>query len=399
VHPEYKVTEADAVAAGLGSSWVGFGFGSSLRNIWTQGAFLRSTKLKEEVIEQRKAALGAFGFDWSGERKFGFVVSALRWHQQEYGHMDVLQECVLGPEELKKAGMPTHLEEYNLGRTVDSIRSGGTYGREEWVCQLNEMRFVWDSSEHKFQTMVLPALAWHQQEYGHMDVRMDCVLGPEELREAGMSAHLEAYNLGFTVSSIRSQGDYGGEEMVKQLNEMRFVWDSLEHRFQTMVVPALAWHQQEYGHMDVRRDCVLGPEELREAGMSAHLEAYNLGRTVNNIRSGGEYGEEEMVKQLNEMRFVWGSVEHKFQTMVVPALAWHQKEYGHMDVRADCVLGPEELREAGMSSHLEAYKLGVTVSNIRSRGDYGNEETVKQLNEMCFVWVSPRARGGTPSQV
>merc|ERR1712028_120553 len=99
------------------------------------------------------------------------------------------------------------------------------------------------------------------------------------------------------------------------------------------------------------------------------------------------------------MRFVWDSLEHTFQTMVLPALAWHQQEYGHMDVRKDCVLGPEELREAKMPTHLEAYTLGSAVNNIRYRGDYGREEMVKQLNEMRFVWASPRARGGRPSKV
>ena len=235
------VTEADALAVSSDAGWVGFRLGQSLRNIWTQGAFITAgPRLSAEVVSARTAALSELGYDCSGDRKFQFVMSALRWHQREFGHLDVLQDCVLVGNQLLDAGMPPHLETFNLGTTVSDIRSGGHYNRAKWAEQLNEMSFVWDSLDHRFRTLVVPALEWHKKRFGHISVLHECVLEKQELKEAGMPSYLETYNLGFVVYNMRSHGHYGREDMVKHLNKMAFLWDSSKGRNVRVHAPKVA---------------------------------------------------------------------------------------------------------------------------------------------------------------
>ena len=102
-----------------------------------------------------------------------------------------------------------------------------------------------------------------------------------------------------------------------KLDALGFIWDAVLYRFEEVVVPALVWFKAKHcGSMEVAKDCVLGEEQCREAGLPAHVGEMRLGQTVGHIRSSGIFveGRSEMRVKLDENRvkldelgFIWGT--------------------------------------------------------------------------------------------
>ena len=74
------------------------------------------------------------------------MLPSLRWHMQRKGHLIVPRPFVLGPEENREAGMPSHLSGFKLGAAVNSIRTHRDYteGSPQRREELETMGFVWD---------------------------------------------------------------------------------------------------------------------------------------------------------------------------------------------------------------------------------------------------------------
>ena len=188
----YKVTTEHLAAADLTSSdcRIGFRLGKSLRQIETRGAH------DVWARHDRQAALDAIGCDWTGERRFQRIVMALHWFKANEGHMEVVPPCLLDEEQCREAGMPMHVKEFRLGKTVDSIQDFGIFVQttdpsREAKCaarrrQLNGIGFIWYMFQHRFECYVLPALRWFGASEGHMEVPPKLVLDEAQCREAGL---------------------------------------------------------------------------------------------------------------------------------------------------------------------------------------------------------------------
>merc|ERR1712166_1276108 len=164
----YKVTAEHLAAADLSSSdcKIGFGPGKSLLQIETKGAY------DIEARTDRQALLDAIDCDWTGEQRFERIVMALQWFKASEGHMEVPPPCLLDESQCREAGMPVHVKEFRLGKTVDSIRDFGIFvqtsirdPRREAKCaarrrQPNGIGFIWYMFQHRFECYVLPALRW-----------------------------------------------------------------------------------------------------------------------------------------------------------------------------------------------------------------------------------------------
>ena len=216
-HPDvpaaYKVTVADAAAAGVPVEvWVGYSLGRAAGLIWAQGAFVSSTakgaEKKAALFGRRRAKLATINFDTDGARRFGWVVLAQEWYGREHqGDMDVLRYYVMGAAECRAAGLPAHVSEFRLGQTVATIRSHKHFvsGRPGNRARLDEVGFVWESAQHTFDTVVVPALEWYGREHdGGMEVPARYLMGAAECRAAGLPAHVCELRLGPTVGNIRA---------------------------------------------------------------------------------------------------------------------------------------------------------------------------------------------------
>ena len=75
-----------------------------------------------------------------------------------------------------------------------------------------------------------------------------------------------------------------------RLDEVGFVWDSHQHTFETVVVPALEWYGREHdGGMNVPLLYVMFETECRAAGLPAHVSEYRVGRAMDRIRFRGNF--------------------------------------------------------------------------------------------------------------
>jgi hypothetical protein len=106
------------------------------------------------------------------------------------------------------------------------------HGPQNWA-KLDEMRFVRDWSQHRFDTCVVPALRWYSDtRKGDMDVPGEFVMSANDCRQAGLPAHVAEVLLGSTVNNIRSQGTFVGDQTkhgpqnTAKLDEMQFAWFS-----------------------------------------------------------------------------------------------------------------------------------------------------------------------------
>jgi len=292
----YKVTAEHLAAAGLSTSdcKIGFGLDKSLLQIETQGAY------DIEARTDRQALLDAIDCDWAGEWRFERIVMALQWFKASEGHMEVPNNLVLDNAQCAEAGMPEHVKEFRLGQVVNDIRSQGHFvhvaARRR---QLDSIRCIWDAHQHQFDHHVLPALQWFKASEGHMEVPEKLVLDEAQCREARLPEHVTEFRLGQTVNDIRHKGDFVQTEdpsrqaqyaaNTEKLDSTNFIWDALQHRFDSYIKPAVSWFKVSEGHAKVPQKLVLDEAQCCEAGLPEHIKEFRLGQTVKNIRRYGVF--------------------------------------------------------------------------------------------------------------
>jgi hypothetical protein len=190
-------------------------------------------------------------------------------------------------------------------------------GRPENEAALDAIGFVWDSVQHRFDAIYVPALRWYAAENcGDMDVPQDLLLGEGACRAVELPPHVTEFRLGQTVSVVRSHKRFvdGRPENEAALDAIGFVWDSSQHRFDAILMPALRWYAAEHrGNMDVRQEFVLGEEACRAAKLPPHVTEYRLGQTVRDVRSRKDFvhGRPENEAALDAIGFVWASGEKR----------------------------------------------------------------------------------------
>jgi hypothetical protein len=113
------------------------------------------------------------------------------------------------------------------------------------------------------------------------------VLDAEQCAGAGLPAHVSEFRLGQTVDHIRHLGHFveGRPENRRALDAVGFIWDSVQYRFEAVVLPALEWyHAAHRDSMDVPARFVLDEEQCADAGLPAHVRELRLGHTVQNTQ-------------------------------------------------------------------------------------------------------------------
>ena len=300
----YTVTAKDLAAADLTRSdcKIGFRLGRSLQYIQLKGTFDMDTR------PDRQAALDAINCDWTGERRFQRIITALQWFEATEGHMEVPKELVLDKAQCNEAGLPHHITKFRLGVTVDNIRGGHLVQTTDLRrkvrydarrSQLDSIGFIWDHDQHRFDHHVMPALHWFKATEGHMDVPLKLVMDKQQCSEAGLPTHITEFRLGETVDNIRTRGDF--VQAPDQNHEYaahkaqasnhpggtNFIWDFHQHRFDSYVKPALRWFKASEGHTEVPIQFVLDEAQCQEAGLPQHVTEFCLGHTVSAIRHEG----------------------------------------------------------------------------------------------------------------
>eukprot|EP00468_Gymnochlora_sp_CCMP2014_P000746 CAMPEP_0167740654 /NCGR_PEP_ID=MMETSP0110_2-20121227/406_1 /TAXON_ID=629695 /ORGANISM="Gymnochlora sp., Strain CCMP2014" /LENGTH=482 /DNA_ID=CAMNT_0007624589 /DNA_START=142 /DNA_END=1590 /DNA_ORIENTATION=- len=233
--------------------------------------------------------------------------------------------------------------------------------------------------------VILMALETYRELSGNVEVPYSFVVPSED----PWPLETQGLPLGVRVQAIRSLKQHikgrGGVDRMKVLNELGFVWEVSEQRWEE-VLDCLRQFKDLYGHLMVPQDFVVPP-------LSPWEETFwglKLGHRVNSIRCGA-YVEEraDRRKQLDEIGFEWDTRDIQWRltlTCLELFLNLHppkREEIGLKIPRNFVVPNSEPWPELAWG-----LPLGQRVSKIRLRGDFVREEPerIKELERLNFNW-------------
>ena len=235
-------------------------------------------------------------------------------------------------------------ENKGLGLWVSNQRARKDRLDTQKIKRLDEIGFVWNKYEKLWGDRYQELIAY-QKEHN------DCMV-PQSWEKNKL--------LGTWVSEQRSlrKEDKLDAEKIKQLDELGFVWDTLDQAWETQFQELVAY-KQEHGNC-----LVLDKWEKNK----------QLGTWVGRQRVTRKRGklENERIRRLDELGFVWDirkqSWEDRFQE-----LAAYKQEHGN------CLVPAEWQQNKDLASW---------VINQRSRKDKLSVVRIKRLNDLGFAWSS-----------
>jgi superfamily II DNA or RNA helicase len=219
----------------------------------------------------------------------------------------------------------------------------GTLSKER-IRFLDEIGFVWDSLDAVWNERFTELKAFKATE-GHCNVPQRWSKNPQ---------------LGKWVRTQRGCRQEGilSEERIQRLDQIGFVWDSLDALWEQRFSELEAFKATE-GHCNVPRDWSDNPQ---------------LSTWVNNQRRYRKQNQltEERIQRLNEIGFVWAYLATLWEERFTQLQAF-KIIHGHCNVPYDWPDNPQ---------------LGIWVSEQRKNKKQGklNEERIKCLDEVGFIW-------------
>ncbi|KAH9109205.1 hypothetical protein AeMF1_015695 [Aphanomyces euteiches] len=199
------------------------------------------------------------------------VPSSSEWPQR-------LHECFVNVSRFRRA--------YRLGLLDASI-----------VATLDEMRFVWDDSQHQWR-LLMKALEIFKKIYGHVNVHQGFEV-PEEDPE--WPNYLWGMKLGTRVGTIRFGHTKLTLEKRQELEKMNFIWDANElHR--NVILLALKTYKEIYENLSVPSKFVV-PSDAPE--WPPELAGMKLGAVYHHLRARRATMSDELKKRLEEFGFEW----------------------------------------------------------------------------------------------
>lgn len=255
--------------------------------------------------------------------------------------------------------------------------------------QLREMGFPIDADWEQFrwQQVALSALQTFKEVEGHLRVPRKFVVPKKDDR---WSRPAWGYRLGAHVNFLRDKRDELQDYQLDALEGIGFVWRVVDDKWENLFMPALRTFHEVNGHTDVPQKFVVPTDA---ATWPRELWGFKLGRMVNLIRSDeGLYVQqvERFTPELESLGFSYSSIEFTWNEKILPSLEAFRAVYGHCHVDRFFVVP----REDPWPRHAWGMKLGFTVNNIRSRGDFFElvGRDMERLEKLGFVWNTSEAK-------
>ena len=101
------------------------------------------------------------------------------------------------------------------------------------------------------------------------------------------------------------------------------------------------------------------------------IDGYKLGTKVSSIRSANIHLNDDQIKMLDDLGFVWDAKSFDFDKFY-RHLVEYKKKYGNLLIPA--------------KYEIDGYKLGKRINNIRSGKMKLDDKQIKMLNDLGFVW-------------
>lgn len=308
--------------------------------LWVANQRHRKDKLDKSKIRR----LEKLGFMWKPyesfwEEKFQELVG----YKKKYGHCNVPDKCEKYP---------------SLGVWVGSQRSAYKRGKlsDRKTRRLEELGFEWRPDETYWEERY-QELVSYTQEHGTCFVPQGYPGNPQ---------------LGAWVSGQRQRKDKLGQDKIKKLEELGFVWRAREDKWENKFQELTAF-KKEHGHCNV-------PRSYSENPLLASWVA--IQRTANKKGNLNQ----DRIKRLEKMGFKWvpheAQWEEKYQE-----LADYKKKYGNCNAPFICPENPP---------------LGRWVSKQRTANNKGNgrlsQDRIDRLSLLGFEWNPEEDRWETMFQ-
>ncbi len=287
---------------------------------------------KEQLSEERRGRLDELGFVWDPfKQQWEEGFSHLQAYVEEYG------DCLVRQSFRTSDG-------YHLGSWVNKQRSKKEQLSEERRGRLDELGFVWDRRQQRWEEGFSHLQAYVEE---HGDCRV-----PNRFRTS------DGYHLGSWVNKQRSKKEQLSEERRGRLDELGFVWDRRQQRWEEGFSHLQAY-AEEHG------DCRV-PASFKSG------DGYRLGQWVGVQRSKKEQMSRERRGRLDELGFDWDPFKQQWEEGFSHLQAY-AKEHG------DCLV-PNSFKTS------DGYFLRFWVNTQRSGKEQLSPECRGRLDELGFDW-------------
>ncbi|MDB4376789.1 Helicase associated domain protein [Akkermansiaceae bacterium] len=155
---------------------------------------------------------------------------------------------------------------------------------KEKIQRLEELGFVWDTSEHQWETQ-FEKLLYYKQRYG------DCLI-PRSFEDRTLSLWV------ITQRRLRKSGGLR-DDRIQRLTDLGFVWDTSEHQWETQF-QKLLYYKQRYG------DCLV-PRSFEDRSLFLWVIKQRRSRKSGELR-------DDRIQRLVDLGFVWDTSEHQRET-------------------------------------------------------------------------------------
>ena len=223
----------------------------------------RQRQNMDSLTKDRVKRLNDFGFVWNPlEANWEEMFEALVEYKKRTGDCNVPAKWAETPK---------------LGIWVNTQRQRKDRLTPDRIKQLNDLGFVWDLIDALWEEM-FEALVEYKKRTGDCNVPQGWSENPQ---------------LGIWVNTQRQRKDRLTPDRYKRLNDLEIVWERHKSSWEKMF-EALVEYKKEYGDCNVPDDWPGNPQ---------------LGIWVSNMRSRKDILTSDRVKRLNELGFVWRTLE------------------------------------------------------------------------------------------
>ncbi|KAG7384829.1 hypothetical protein PHYBOEH_009307 [Phytophthora boehmeriae] len=179
---------------------------------------------------------------------------------------------------------------------------------------------------------------------------------------------------------------------ITDLQTLNFPWHVRQYKWDVMVLPALRKYYELHGNTKVAMGYVVPKDD---EAWPKHLRGLGLGKTVASIKYADAFAPQRLAdrEELERLEFStelkWRR-ERTWSDRILPALTVFRRQFGHCNVHFNFVVpdSPEWPKVA------QGMRLGATVANIRSKGNYEDlaDRDKDKLKAIDFVWSPEEER-------
>ncbi|MDB4472930.1 helicase associated domain-containing protein [bacterium] len=291
---------------------------------WIQNQ--RTLKKRKKLSADRVKRLDDLGFVWNkGEGIWEMQFQKLVAYKEKHG------DCLV-PQ--------TWQEDRKLATWVANQRARKERLEKEKIKRLDGLGFVWETLQEAWEVQFQKLEAYKEQ-YG------DCLVP-----STSQYAHLVTW-----IGTQRTRKDKLGIEKIKRLDELGFVWDPHEEKWE-LQFQRLKAYKEEYG------DCLV-PRSFEDKKLAAWAKNQ---RTLKRTRKLSA----DRIGRLDDLGFVWRQLEGVWEGQFQKLVAYKEKH-------GDCLV-PNKWQEDS--------KLGNWVGTQRTLKRSGKigADRIKRLDEIGFVW-------------